>query len=168
MGISRFPLGSPEIKCHLDIGLVANHRVYYKGKGGGFLQVRVVVSFVSPILPVAHLHTPKLLGRFKMSLNRGKVRSSGHTPWLSALFRGRGACWSSEMGLGKLTINFTHSCKPTQNQQTSWLAQGRSTFGARMSYGQPQTHKTHHDPDSGEATTFPHIVYSITPHGSCI
>jgi hypothetical protein len=24
------------------------------------------------------------------------------------------------------------------------------------------THKTHHGPDSGEATTFPHIVFSAT------
>jgi len=24
-------------------------------------------------------------------------------------------------------------------------------------------HKTHHGPDSGEATTFPHIVFSTTP-----
>jgi len=26
------------------------------------------------------------------------------------------------------------------------------------------THKTHHGPDSGEATTFPHIVYSASLH----
>ncbi len=26
---------------------------------------------------------------------------------------------------------------------------------------QPWTHKTHHDPDSGEAITFPHIVFSM-------
>jgi len=26
-------------------------------------------------------------------------------------------------------------------------------------------HETHHGPDSGEATTFPHIVFSATPHG---
>jgi hypothetical protein len=30
------------------------------------------------------------------------------------------------------------------------------------------THKTHHGPDSGEATTFPHIVFSATPRGSYI
>jgi hypothetical protein len=29
-------------------------------------------------------------------------------------------------------------------------------------------HKTHHGPDSGEATTFPHIVYSATLHGGYI
>jgi len=30
------------------------------------------------------------------------------------------------------------------------------------------THKTHHGPNSGEATTFPHIVFSTAPHGSYI
>jgi hypothetical protein len=30
------------------------------------------------------------------------------------------------------------------------------------------THKTHHDSDSGEATTFPHIVFSAAPCGSYI
>ncbi len=35
-----------------------------------------------------------------------------------------------------------------------------STFGARTSHGQIWTHKTHHGPDLGEATTFPLIIYS--------
>jgi len=30
------------------------------------------------------------------------------------------------------------------------------------------THLTHHGPDSGEATTFPHIVFSAAPRGSYI
>jgi len=36
-------------KNHLDVGLVEKHIVYYKGEGGGFPQVRAVVSLVSPI-----------------------------------------------------------------------------------------------------------------------
>jgi hypothetical protein len=40
--------GTPKKKCHLDVALVERHRVYYKGEGGGFLQVRAVVSLVSP------------------------------------------------------------------------------------------------------------------------
>jgi hypothetical protein len=32
------------------------------------------------------------------------------------------------------------------------------TLGVGTSHGQPWTHLTHHGPDSGEATTFPHIV----------
>jgi hypothetical protein len=36
LGISGLPLGSPRTKCHLDVGLVGKHKVYYKGEGGGF------------------------------------------------------------------------------------------------------------------------------------
>jgi hypothetical protein len=57
MGISRLPLGSPEKKNHLDAGLVASYRVYYKGGGGGFPQVRVVLSLVSSSLFVARPST---------------------------------------------------------------------------------------------------------------
>jgi len=32
---------------------VAKHRIYYKGEGAGFPQVRAMVSFVSPCLPMA-------------------------------------------------------------------------------------------------------------------
>ncbi len=49
--ISGLPFGSPEIKSHLDVGLVERHRVYYKGEGGGFPQIRVVVSLVNPSCP---------------------------------------------------------------------------------------------------------------------
>jgi hypothetical protein len=48
VGISRLPFDSPGTKCHLDVGLVERHKIYYKGEGGGFPQVRAVVSFVSP------------------------------------------------------------------------------------------------------------------------
>jgi len=37
--------------------LMAKNRVYYKGEGGGFPQVRVVVSLVSPCLHMVHLCT---------------------------------------------------------------------------------------------------------------
>jgi hypothetical protein len=47
-------LGSLETKWHLGVGPVAKHKIYYKGEGGGFLQVRVVVSLVNPCLPMAH------------------------------------------------------------------------------------------------------------------
>jgi hypothetical protein len=32
LAISRLPLGNSRTKCHLDVGLVERHRVYYKGK----------------------------------------------------------------------------------------------------------------------------------------
>ncbi len=61
------------------------------------------------------------------------------------------------MGLGRMTSNlFTHS----NLHETNLLVPCLSTFGVRTSQGQPWTHKTHHGLDSGEATTFPHIVYS--------
>jgi hypothetical protein len=39
LGILGPPLGSPKTKCHLDVGFVERHIVYYKGEGGGFSQV---------------------------------------------------------------------------------------------------------------------------------
>jgi len=44
LAISGLLVGSPEIKSHLDVGLVEKHKVYYKGEGGGFPQVQAVVS----------------------------------------------------------------------------------------------------------------------------
>jgi hypothetical protein len=38
-------------KSLLDVGSVASHRVYYKGEGGGFHQVRAMVSLVCPCCP---------------------------------------------------------------------------------------------------------------------
>jgi hypothetical protein len=39
LAILGLPFGSPETKCHLDVGLVERHIVYYMGEGGGFPQV---------------------------------------------------------------------------------------------------------------------------------
>jgi len=36
---------------------IVRHRVYYKGEGGGFLQVKDMVSLVSPCLHVVRLCT---------------------------------------------------------------------------------------------------------------
>jgi len=36
LAISRLTFGSPKTKCHLDVGLMERHKVYYKGGGGGF------------------------------------------------------------------------------------------------------------------------------------
>jgi hypothetical protein len=57
LGMLGLPLGNPETKCHLDVGLVERHKVYYKGEGGDFPQVRAVVNFESLNLPVACLST---------------------------------------------------------------------------------------------------------------
>jgi len=50
----------PGEKSHLDVGSKASHRVYYKGEGDGFPQVRVVVSLVCPCCPWLVL-APKVL-----------------------------------------------------------------------------------------------------------
>jgi hypothetical protein len=46
--VSGLHLGSPGKKSHLDVASVRSYREYYKGEGGGFPQVRAVVSQVSP------------------------------------------------------------------------------------------------------------------------
>jgi hypothetical protein len=46
--ISGLHFGSPNKMCHLDVASTASRREYYKGEGGGFPQVRAVVSLVRP------------------------------------------------------------------------------------------------------------------------
>jgi len=46
LAISGLSLGSLGTKHHLDVGPVERCRVYYKGEGGGFPQVPVMVSLV--------------------------------------------------------------------------------------------------------------------------
>ncbi len=46
--ISGLPRGSPGKNSHLDATSVESCRVYYKGEGGGFPQVRAMVSLVCP------------------------------------------------------------------------------------------------------------------------
>jgi hypothetical protein len=53
--------GSPGTKCHLDVGLVKRHKVYYQGDGCGFPLVQAMVSFVSPSLHVAHRNTKNVV-----------------------------------------------------------------------------------------------------------
>jgi len=60
LAILRLPLGSPETKNHLDVGPMERHRIYYKGEGGGFPQVRVVVNLMCPSCPWLIL-APKML-----------------------------------------------------------------------------------------------------------
>jgi len=55
--ISGLPFGSPVTKCHLDVGPMERHKACYKGEGGAFPQVWVVVSFVSSSLLVVHPST---------------------------------------------------------------------------------------------------------------
>jgi len=49
--ISGLPFGSARKKCHLDVGFMERHIVYYKEEGGGFPEVWVVVSLMNPSYP---------------------------------------------------------------------------------------------------------------------
>ncbi len=51
MKILGLPFGSPGTKNHLGVAPVERHKVYYKGEGGSFPQVRAVVPNVSPSCP---------------------------------------------------------------------------------------------------------------------
>jgi hypothetical protein len=57
VGISRLPLGSPGTKWHLGVSPMVKHKVYYKGEGGSFPQIRAMVSLMSLSLLVARLYT---------------------------------------------------------------------------------------------------------------
>ncbi len=61
MRISGFPFESLGTKCHLDVGLVERHKVYYKGEGGGFPQVWALVCLVNPSLPTVRFSTKSVL-----------------------------------------------------------------------------------------------------------
>jgi len=48
-----FPLGNPRKKCHLDVILVKNHRVYYKeGSGASSPKVAGCVKLVPEVVPI--------------------------------------------------------------------------------------------------------------------
>jgi hypothetical protein len=57
LGILGLSLGSPKTKSHLDVAPMKSCRVYYKGEGDDFSQVRAVVSLMSLRLPVTHSST---------------------------------------------------------------------------------------------------------------
>jgi len=57
LGILGLPFGSPGTKCHLDVGLMERHILYYKGEGDDFPQVRAMVSLVSSSLSMVRSST---------------------------------------------------------------------------------------------------------------
>jgi len=61
LGISGLPFGNPGTKCHLDVGLMEKHKVYYKVEGGDFPQVQAVVSFVNLNLLVSRPNTKNVI-----------------------------------------------------------------------------------------------------------
>jgi hypothetical protein len=93
LGISGLPLGSPETKWHLGAGLLAKHKVYYKGEGGGFPQVRAVVSLVSMCCPWL-VRAPKCYNYALTNLRLGfvQVRVNSWCLWFFLV-----PSWSSSM-----------------------------------------------------------------------
>ncbi len=55
--ISGLPFESPGTKWHLGAGPMAKQKIYYKGEGGGFPQVWVMVNLMSSNLPVVRTNT---------------------------------------------------------------------------------------------------------------
>jgi hypothetical protein len=69
------------------------------------------------------------------------------------------------MGLGRVTSeSIIHSDLHKPNNKL--VNHGWSTFGALIHHEQTQIHKTHHDLNFGEVTTFPLIVFSVPGHGA--
>jgi hypothetical protein len=98
--ISRLPLRSLETKCHLDVGLMERHKVYYKGENGGFPQVWAMVSLVSLSLPmVSFVSLSDALPSPGVNPLEGSPKCScgklglGRRSRLPTLERGRGSSW---------------------------------------------------------------------------
>ncbi len=81
-------------------------------------------------------------------------------------FGGRKAYQSSGIWIRKNDKQINYSHRPTQTKQHVGQCIGENTFGAWTTHRQTQIHKTHHDPDLGEATTFPLIVLFMLSHGT--
>jgi hypothetical protein len=56
-------------------------------------------------------------------------------------------------------------CVNYSNQIISWSMHSWSIFDAWMNHGHTQTHKIHHSPNLGEATTFLFIIFLIGHKG---
>jgi len=112
--------------------------------------------------------TPKFLVRPK----KGPTMSKSGSSWnlVSFLVSNTKEGWeghaeSSGIRLGRGTSYLViRSC--IQNQPTSWLELILHTLGVGTSHGQPWTHLTHHDPNSGGSHHLPpySILYISPPH----
>ncbi len=80
--------------------------------------------------------------------------------------RVEGRARSPGIKLGRGTSRSSLNLHPKQT--TEWLVHIQEHPWVLGQATGTLTHKTHHGPDSGEATTFPHIVFSVAPRRSCI
>jgi hypothetical protein len=82
-------------------------------------------------------------------------------------YRGvEGHARSPGIRLGRGTRRSSLNLHPKQT--TKWLVHIREHLWVLGQATGTLTHKTHHSPDSGEATTFPHIVFSVPHFGDYI
>jgi len=116
---------------------------------------------------MAHLivwRTPKFLNGFKCEskLKTTESKESWHAPWLVTLWGLEGRAGAPGWDQEEWQASITHTNLHKTN--TRWLVHNWNTFGARTSHMQTWTHKTHHGPNLGEATTFRLIVYFVPLH----
>jgi hypothetical protein len=71
-----------------------------------------------------------------------------------------------EWGLGRMISGSTIHMGLHKPNNKFWLVCSCSTFGAQTSHGHTRTHKIHHVPDLGEATTFPLKIFFVLGHGA--
>jgi hypothetical protein len=86
---------------------------------------------------------------------------------LPALKGVRGACWKLRDYTRKKDNLISYSVL-NQKPTISWLGFILDHFWCWDKPRATRTHLTHHSPDSGEATTFPHVLFSAFAHGTYI
>jgi hypothetical protein len=123
--------------------------------------------FQNSILP--NWRTPKSRGETHLRVSQSQVAKSwdleAHS-WLPTLERGRGRVGSPGIRLGRWFSR--SSLNLHQNKPPTWLVH---IPGHPWVLGQATgilDHETHHGPDSGEATTIPHIIFSAPHFGDYI
>jgi hypothetical protein len=95
-------------------------------------------------------------------LNYGNMEFGGAPDFQH--YRGVGRSPGIRLGRGTRLSSLNLHPKPT----TKGLVHIREHLSVSGQATGTLTHKTHHGPDSGEATTFPHIVFSTPLHGGYI
>ncbi len=94
-------------------------------------------------------------------MKTAKESKVGARPLTRTTFGGKRVCWSSGMGLGRMTS--THSLTWTYTKPNNKLVSAlQNTFGARTSHKQIRTHKTHHGLDSPPS---PYSILRASPRG---
>ncbi len=86
------------------------------------------------------------------------------TPSTKGGWEGRAESFGIRLGRGTTIELLGPTSKPT----TSWLIHLQKHFWCWDKSRATRTHLTHHGLDSGEATTFPHILFSTLFHRTCI